>query len=254
MATKFTKGGILNTTQLQNLSGKKWKKGGILSATQLNELTNNDGDSLKRMIDGSITKIDIPDSITAIRKYAFYDCTKVTEVKLSKNITLIGRAVFYNLASEIEANIDIVIPEGCVTISDEVFQDANVKSITIPSTVTYVGRICKSCKAEKIVFNCENVTLQVGTFESCTNLTDIILPSKLTTIGGNMFKDCTALKKIHIPSTVTDIAHASYNNAFAGCSDITIDCGFAEGAVAGAPWGATNATINYNVPAPSAEE
>lgn len=27
----------------------------------------------------------------------------------------------------------------------------------------------------------------------------------------------------------------------------------AVGDVAGAPWGATNATINYNVPAPSAE-
>ncbi len=43
MAIKFTKGGLLNTTQLQNLSGKKWKKGGILSAKQLNELSNGNG-------------------------------------------------------------------------------------------------------------------------------------------------------------------------------------------------------------------
>ena len=40
--------------------------------------------------------------------------------------------------------------------------------------------------------------------------------------------------------------------AFVDCtqSNLVIDCGFAEGAVADAPWGATNATINYNVPAP----
>ena len=43
MATKFTKGGLLNTTQLQNLSGKKWKKGGILNAKQLNELAGSGG-------------------------------------------------------------------------------------------------------------------------------------------------------------------------------------------------------------------
>jgi hypothetical protein len=36
----FTKGGLLNTTQLESISGKKWKKGGILSATQLNELSS----------------------------------------------------------------------------------------------------------------------------------------------------------------------------------------------------------------------
>lgn len=35
----FTKGGLLSTTQLESISGKKWKKGGILSATQLNELS-----------------------------------------------------------------------------------------------------------------------------------------------------------------------------------------------------------------------
>lgn len=36
----YTKGGLLNTTQLESISGKKWKKGGILSADQLNELSN----------------------------------------------------------------------------------------------------------------------------------------------------------------------------------------------------------------------
>ena len=39
----FTKGGLLSTTQLESISGKKWKKGGILNATQLNELSGGDG-------------------------------------------------------------------------------------------------------------------------------------------------------------------------------------------------------------------
>ena len=45
MTTKFTKGGILNSSQLEDISGKKWKKGGILSATQLNKLSDESGAS-----------------------------------------------------------------------------------------------------------------------------------------------------------------------------------------------------------------
>ena len=42
----FTKGGLLSTTQLESISGKKWKKGGILSAEQLNELNNSSGNNI----------------------------------------------------------------------------------------------------------------------------------------------------------------------------------------------------------------
>ncbi len=42
----FTKGGILDSNQLESISGKKWKKGGILSATQLNKLS--DGSETKK--------------------------------------------------------------------------------------------------------------------------------------------------------------------------------------------------------------
>ena len=46
MAVKFTKGGILNSNQLEDISNKKWKKGGILSATQLNELSGGSGSGI----------------------------------------------------------------------------------------------------------------------------------------------------------------------------------------------------------------
>ena len=48
MTTKFTKGGILSSNQLEDISNKKWKKGGILSATQLNELSK--GSVLKTVV------------------------------------------------------------------------------------------------------------------------------------------------------------------------------------------------------------
>ena len=76
----------------------------------------------------------------------------------------------------------------------------------------------------------------------------IVIPNGVTSIGTNAFADCTDLTEVYIPSSVTSIGA----NAFASCVGV-INCGFAEGAVSDAPWGADEATINYNVPDPNAE-
>lgn len=51
--------------------------------------------------------------------------------------------------------------------------------------------------------------------------------------------------RIYIGPNCTSISPTAFGG-FAGI----LDCGFAEGAVSGAPWGAIDATINYNVPVP----
>ena len=95
-------------------------------------------------------------------------------------------------------------------------------SITIPSSVTSIGG---------------------GAFFDCAALTSVTIPSSVTSIGGSAFSGCIRLTSVTIPASVTSIGAG----AFYGCSSSTdIYCGFAEGAVSGAPWGAANATIHYN--------
>jgi len=51
------------------------------------------------------------------------------------------------------------------------------------------------------------------------------------------------MRTLTFNGTPTSIA----SNAFGNCTNLrTINVPWAEGAVANAPWGATNATINYN--------
>ena len=53
----------------------------------------------------------------------------------------------------------------------------------------------------------------------------------------------TALEKIEIPESVEIIEDYAFKN----CTALTtINVPWSEGEVASAPWGATNATINYN--------
>ena len=102
-------------------------------------------------------------------------------------------------------------------------------------------------------------------FYYCTNLALTSLPSGITSIGNRVFTECTSLALTTLPSGITSIGDYAFAgcsslvsltfegtpenigaSAFAGCNNLTtINVPWAEGAVANAPWGAENATINY---------
>ena len=80
-------------------------------------------------------------------------------------------------------------------------------------------------------------------FAGCTSLALTSLPAGITSIGRRAFEGCTSLTNIIFKGTPTSIS----STAFEACGNLTvINVPWAEGEVAGAPWGATNATINYN--------
>ena len=88
-----------------------------------------------------------------------------------------------------------------------------------------------------------NLTINDGSVTGYT--VDITIPNSVTSIGNNAFQGYPSLSSITIPDSVISIG----SDVFYNCSSLTtINCGFAENAVSGAPWGASNATINYNVP------
>ena len=119
--------------------------------------------------------------------------------------------------------VNLKIPEGVTTIGDSAFSGCtNLASITIPDGVTTIGN---------------------SAFSSCTNLASITIPDGVTTIGIAAFSGCTSLASVTIPEGVTTIGNYAFSNM---PTDSHIYCGFSEGDVSGAPWGATNATIVYD--------
>ena len=59
--------------------------------------------------------------------------------------------------------------------------------------------------------------LPVWSFEGCINLTSIILPDSVTSIGDTAFQYCSNLTSINIPNGVTSIETKTFN----GCSSLT---------------------------------
>ena len=142
----------------------------------------------------------------------------------------------------------------CVAMGGDV---ANVADIsTIPDAVgklaTAAGEMADSVGMFIDVIEGDIVNLKIPegvttigsyAFSSCTNLASVTIPDGVTTIGGNAFSNCTNLASVTIPDGVTTIGSYAFSNM---PTDSHIYCGFSEGDVSGAPWGATNATIVYD--------
>ncbi len=115
------------------------------------------------------------------------------------------------------------LPSGLTRIDDYAFYYCtNLALTSLPSGLTRIG---------------------YSAFRNCTNLALTSLPSGIVGIPNSVFQNCTGLTSITFEGTPASIA----SDVFDGCTNLTeIKVPWAEGAVANAPWGATNATITYN--------
>ena len=87
----------------------------------------------------------------------------------------------------------------------------------------------------------EGVTNIIGI--NCSNCNSVSLPSTANNINQYAFSGYTKLTSINIPNSVMTIGNQSFRN----CTNLTeINIEKENNSIAGAPWGATNATIQWN--------
>lgn len=95
----------------------------------------------------------------------------------------------------------------------------------------------------KVVFKNTLTQIGIGAFMGCKKLNLHSIPASVRSIENNAFYGCKALTTLTFEGKPSSI----HTNAFSRCTNLlTINVPWAEGEVSGAPWEATNATINYN--------
>ena len=81
-------------------------------------------------------KIIIPDSVTSIGDYAFYNCSELTSVTISNSVTSIG----YEAFCDCSGLKSVTIPDGVTSIGERAFEDCSgLKSMIIPNSVMSIG-------------------------------------------------------------------------------------------------------------------
>ena len=95
-----------------------------------------------------------------------------------------------------------------------------VTSLTIPSTVTYIGDgAFSSCTSLTGTLTIPNSVTSIGSsaFYGCTGLTGVQIPNSVTRIGGYAFAECSSLTEVTIPGSVQEM----WSGIFSKCSNLT---------------------------------
>ena len=160
----------------------------------LNKLLWQLGYTIPRILqinDNKLSDIIIPETVSRISDYAFYNCSSLTSITLPNSATTLGQSVFENCISLKSAHVG----NGITSLNNGTFLGcSSLKSVTLGGKIVNVG---------------ENV------FSGCTALNEITLPASITSIGENAFAGCTKLYDVYCyamePPTAYDSSFANYN-------------------------------------------
>ena len=203
----------------------------------------------------SLTEFSIPTSVMEIYDETFLGCRKLKTVEIPAGVTRIGKNAFSG-CSTLSA---VTLPDGLTTIGDGAFENCEgLLSLSIPVSVTEIGeyafRGCVSlesitvdadnpiyesknnCLIEratgKILLGCKNSVIPKDAqvteiaeyaFFRCENLSEMIIPDNIQTVGSYAFSGCLGLRLTVIPKGTKVESYA-----FEDCSGqvilLTEDC------------------------------
>ena len=112
---------------------------------------------------------------------------------------------------------ELVIPSNIVAIGAYAFQGSSITSVSIPSSVTFIGNDAfNSCEnLVEVTFPGTVETMGGYMFSSCENLSKLTIEEGVKTIGGNIISYCQSLTSVHIPASVESIDPYAFDNAYA---------------------------------------
>ena len=191
--------------------------------TALNEITFAAPSSLKRIgtwvfYMSGLTKLELPASLKEIGSTAFSKNNNLKTVTVAANSQLesIGTSAFSD-----NSNLESFTFEGSTalkTIRGNAFSnDTKLASFDVPANVETINKAAfegtTSMKHVTFQAPAKIKTIGEGAFQNASALENIDLPEGLLEIKKDAFNKCTSLTEIGIPSTVTTIDPTGFQQA-----------------------------------------
>jgi len=155
-----------------------------------------------------IQSIIIEDGVTYIGSEAFSGCTDLYSVTFGKDIKSVGSGAFNNCS-----NVKKVITSDINTWCGIDFANATANPLN------YAKKLYKDKNTEITELVIPDKVTHIGSyaFYGCTGLTSVTIGNGVTSIGNYAFEGCSGLTSVTIGNGVTNIG----NYAFSGCSGLT---------------------------------
>ena len=189
--------------------------------------------------DDSISEVTLREGIRIIADYSFHLHSNLTSVTLPNSVISIGDSAFSFCPNLVSINL----PESIKIIGDMAFGTcANLENINIPNSLTEMGKyifnnspnlkfteydnafylgnsqnpylVLMKLKPDISSFNINNKTKFIYSyaFSNQYNLSNIIIPDGVISIGDYAFENCYSLTSITIPDSVISIGDYAFNN------------------------------------------
>ena len=145
--------------------------------------------------------------IDTIGNYAFSGCTSLTSVTIPDSITNIGSEAFFN-CTNLEAVYITDVAKWC-SIN---FYDNYSNPLIYANNLYINGNLVTD-----LVIPSSVTSINWCAFEYCTSLKSVTIENGVKSINGFAFSDCTSLTSVNIPNSVTSIAGYAFQN----CKNLT---------------------------------
>ncbi|MBQ6929506.1 MAG: leucine-rich repeat protein, partial [Oscillospiraceae bacterium] len=197
----------------------------------------------------AIEEIIIPNGVTEIKANTFSGCDKLHNVVLPQTVTAIGTQAFADCTSleeiKIPQNVQTIDAEafwGCTALKSLVYGGSAQNWFDNFSDVVLSDKVNVTVEGEKIIYvlneegtgyvlaywddaagkvvvaesfrNLPVTEIAEAVFAFNNDITEVVVPENVTSIGVNAFNSCKNIKTITLPSTLMSIG----SNALAGCS------------------------------------
>ena len=125
----------------------------------------------------------IPNSVTSIGDFAFYECDNLTEIEVPVSVSTLGLECF-GYCKEL-------------------------KSVSLKGIVTKTGGANASpfegSTIKQVILSDKQTTIPANMFSNCDSITEFTVPEGITSIGNHAFYKCSNLSSINLPTTLSKL-------------------------------------------------